>query len=89
MLYDHAKFEIPLGAEWPSPVATVQESHLLKAIARRANGINIFKAEIGYFEQTGNASTPVSLPISFMQDGCISMTKFKASSPLWEMDRAT
>ena len=55
------------------------KTSLLKAIARRADGINISpKAEIGYFEQTGYKFDARQSAISFMQDGCeYSMTEIR------------
>ena len=51
VLYDHAKFEIPLGAKVAITGGNgTGKTSLLKAIVRRADGINIApKAEIGYF----------------------------------------
>ena len=80
VLYDHAKFEIPLGAKVAITGGNgTGKTSLLKAIVRRADGINISpKAEIGYFEQTGYKFDARQSVISFMQNGCeYSMTEIR------------
>ena len=63
VLYDHAKFEIPLGAKVAITGGNgTGKTSLLKAIVRRADGINISpKAEIATSNRQVTSSTPASL----------------------------
>lgn len=72
ILFEHAKFNIPLGAKVALTGGNgTGKTTLFKMIANRAEGIFLSpKAEIGYFAQTGYKFTTQQSVLSFMQENC-------------------